>query len=406
MLASAATFLILQSGSAHAESAVSPAGTPVADVLEQIEREYRASVEKLRPALVSVTVELRPQPQQPPAELRLSGTILDNRGRVAIPPGGLEQAANIRVTTHDGRVYLADRILNHPAVPLAIIELQGKDFPAAPVFAPRSSVHAGDCAIVLSNSFGFEGSAAFGFVSGEKRHAAALRDVDLLQTTVDAARGMPGGIVGNRKGEVVAILLGGTELDTGELAQYTTITTRVSTGDPLQKLGADANESVLKGADARPGAEENAKVQSELTRVRVRPLREPGVSLALPIHGVLDFLAQAQIPARAVRDTDPPRVGILLTAQVNALARKQLRIPDNQGLVVEEVYEGTPAARAGLSRFDIILRAGGDAVSTFDDFAKKAIEGTKTGTLELDLYREGKLMKVTVRLGPRDAGVK
>ncbi|MFN0205496.1 MAG: S1C family serine protease [Planctomycetota bacterium] len=385
--------LLLQNPAAEVRKSGS-ASRPVAlSLIEQIEIEHRASAEKLRSALVSVTVELR---TKPPADLTVSGTILDNKGRVAIPPGGLDQAAKIRAITSDGREFVAERILNYPLAPLAIIELQGEKLPPAPVFASRDSLKVGDAITVLAHSIGTQATTAFGFISSVRQRVRFLADLEVVQTSVDAFRGIPGGVIGNRKGEIVAIVLGGTELDTGELAQISVLTSKFSSAQrPTEKPDLISPVSG-KAIDDAPGPGVNTKIQNEVTQVKVTAIREPGVSLAVPVESILDFLAQAQIPERNLRDTDPPRIGILLSPAIHSLARRHLKIPDNQGMVVEAVYEGTPASTAGIQKQDIIIRAGGEAVGSFEVFARKAAEAFNSGTLTLDLYREGKLITINV----------
>jgi serine protease Do len=90
-----------------------------------------------------------------------------------------------------------------------------------------------------------------------------------------------------------------------------------------------------------------------------------GLILALPADGSLrqriDALARGEAPRRA-------RLGVAIAPpHVARRLRHSVGLPERDGLLVRGVEEGSPAARAGLERGDLIVAAGGAPVARLDD---------------------------------------
>ena len=66
--------------------------------------------------------------------------------------------------------------------------------------------------------------------------------------------------------------------------------------------------------------------------------------------------------------------------------RRAVGLPDTEGLLIQQVAEDSPAARAGLSSGDLIVAAAGQPVGSVDDLFD-ALQGAQGGTLELRVVR-------------------
>ena len=66
--------------------------------------------------------------------------------------------------------------------------------------------------------------------------------------------------------------------------------------------------------------------------------------------------------------------------------RRAVGLPDTEGLLIQQVTEDSPAARAGLSSGDLIVAAAGQQVSGVDDLFD-VLQGAQGGTLELRVLR-------------------
>ena len=90
------------------------------------------------------------------------------------------------------------------------------------------------------------------------------------------------------------------------------------------------------------------------------------------------------------------RIGIEV-APVEPLIRQHLQIEKDAGVVVRMVDRGGPAAKAGITVGDVILRASGEKVKDTESLRRQVMEaGAKSRPLVLDLIHEGKRRQVRI----------
>jgi S1-C subfamily serine protease len=109
-----------------------------------------------------------------------------------------------------------------------------------------------------------------------------------------------------------------------------------------------------------------------------------GFYLAIPadetLRGRADALARGEAEAS-------PRLGIAIApGHVARRLRRAVGLPYTDGLLVRDVAEDSPAARAGLASGDLITEAAGQPVRTPDDLFD-ALAAVRGGTLELKVVR-------------------
>src|SRR3984957_7905800 len=110
-----------------------------------------------------------------------------------------------------------------------------------------------------------------------------------------------------------------------------------------------------------------------------------GFYLAIPADEALRGRADAL--ARGETATSP-RLGVAIApGHVARRLRRAVGLPDADGLLIREVGENTPAARAGLARGDLIVAVGGQTVSSVDDPAGALRAAAAGGTLDLTVLR-------------------
>lgn len=121
---------------------------------------------------------------------------------------------------------------------------------------------------------------------------------------------------------------------------------------------------------------------------------EGGLILALPADAVLRARVDALGRGEAARR---PHLGVALAPP---RAARQLRgavgLPEQDGLLVRAVQEGSPAERAGIRRGDLLVAAGGRRLVGLDDLLD-ALEAA-TGTLEVALLRGAEELRLVVTL--------
>jgi serine protease Do len=124
-----------------------------------------------------------------------------------------------------------------------------------------------------------------------------------------------------------------------------------------------------------------------------------GFYLAIPADDALRGRADAL--ARGESATSP-RLGVAIApGYVARRLRRAVGLPDTEGLLIREVMDDSPAARAGLAKGDQIVAAGGRPTSTPDDLFD-ALQAAGGGTVELTILRGTDERTVQVTFG--DAG--
>jgi serine protease Do len=134
-----------------------------------------------------------------------------------------------------------------------------------------------------------------------------------------------------------------------------------------------------------PGSSGGPVVDAEgqLLGINTNRLGE-GFYLALPadeaLRGRADALARGETATA-------PRLGVAIApGHVARRLRRAVGLPDTEGLLIREVAEDSPAARAGLAPGDLIVAAAGQPTSTPDDLFD-ALAAARGGTLELQAVR-------------------
>ena len=140
--------------------------------------------------------------------------------------------------------------------------------------------------------------------------------------------------------------------------------------------------------------------QGQLLGINTNRLGE-GFYLAIPADEALR--AQADMLARG-QSAAPPQLGIAIAPRRMARRlRRAVGLPDTEGLLIQQVAEDSPAARAGLSPGDLIVAAAGQPAGGVDDLSG-ALRGAQGGTLELGVVRGADERTVPVVFTPETQG--
>ncbi len=115
----------------------------------------------------------------------------------------VDQADEVEVQTDDGKTYSAKVIGTDPRTDLALIKVDGKDFPHAKLAerAPR----VGDWVLAVGNPFGLASTVTAGIVSARGRDIGAGPYDDFLQIDAPVNKGNSGGPTFDTEGNVVGV---------------------------------------------------------------------------------------------------------------------------------------------------------------------------------------------------------
>ena len=115
-----------------------------------------------------------------------------------------------------------------------------------------------------------------------------------------------------------------------------------------------------------------------------------GIGFGIPSNEVKLITEQLEQSGKVIR----PALGVQLVS-VNTVdsdtLKSQLNFEGKQGVVVRFVEDGTPAAQAGIEKYDIITKLNGEDVKDVAAVRKYLCEKTKIGdTVKVTYYRNGK----------------
>ena len=92
----------------------------------------------------------------------------------------------------------------------------------------------------------------------------------------------------------------------------------------------------------------------------------------------------------------------VLVSRPSIEAQARLKLPKDQGLLVERVEPKSPADKAGLQPNDLLLKGNGKALNEVSELVK-LLDEVKEGKLTLELLRAGKQEKVVATPAKRPA---
>ena len=259
-----------------------------------------------------------------------------------------------------------------------------------------------------------------GIVLGEGRVLTNAHNVRGSQVTVTFADGRTteGNVAGHDFDGDLAVV----EADTGQAAALPWATAAPALGTPVFALanpggrglrvtfgtvsGIDRSFRGPRGLRITGSLEHTAPLlpgssggpvldaQGQLLGINTNRLGE-GFYLAIPadetLRGRVDALARGESVRR-------PQLGITITpGHVARRLRRAVGLPDTEGLLIRDVAEDSPAARAGLASGDLIVAAAGQPVRTVDDLSG-ALQ-TAGETIELTVLRGTDERSIRVALG-------
>src|SRR5919197_1553268 len=392
-------------------------------------------------AVVSIKTESRDKrpPQmgqdvprgEPPRRGVGSGVVVDPRGFVLTNHHVIERADEIELALSDGRTFKGTVIGRDPKTDLAVVKIDTTEELPVAVLGDSDHVKVGHWAVAIGNPFGLGQSLTVGVISGIGRDALGLSNFeDYIQTDAAINPGNSGGPLLNIRGEVIgintainpvgrgigfAIPINQAREVMGQLIAQGRVV-RGFLGVVIQTLSAElankfdvAETSGVLVGDIMPGSpaeKAGLKRGDVILTFAGRPLHKmqelqrlvaetrPGTSVQLRVFRD----RQEQFVALEIgelKDAEPKaepagsRYGLTLDALTKDLA-KQFNLKVDEGVVITNVESGSPAARDGLRKGDVILEIERTPVTNLDAFREAASTLDPSNDILLLILREGR----------------
>lgn len=133
-----------------------------------------------------------------------SGVIISKDGYIVTNNHVIDGADEISVKLHDGREMKGRVIGTDPTTDLALVKIEGDDFPAI-VVGNSDALKVGEWVLAVGNPFNLGSTVTVGVVSAKSRGLRANQVESFIQTDAAINQGNSGGALVNARGELVGI---------------------------------------------------------------------------------------------------------------------------------------------------------------------------------------------------------
>jgi len=116
-----------------------------------------------------------------------------------------------------------------------------------------------------------------------------------------------------------------------------------------------------------------------------------GIGFAIPINLAKSIMAELIKTGKVIR----PWVGIGLQNLTPELM-KRFNAKEKEGALISQVYEGSPAEKAGLKVGDIIVQIDGKKIKDSQDVVREVLKRQVDQKIQFEVIRDGKRVEVSV----------
>lgn len=396
----------------------------------------------------------RPQPQ--PRQSLGSGFFISAEGYIVTNNHVVAGADEITIGTSEGEEYPARIIGTDPQTDLALLKVDADiDFPFVRL-EETPHYRVGDWVVAVGNPFGLGGTATAGIISAIGRPIGNSTYNDFIQVDAPINRGNSGGPTFDLAGNVIGVNsqifspTGGNVgigfaipsdvaarivadlRDDGRVARgWLGVSIQNVTEDIAEALGLDEPRgaiisSIVEGGPADQAGFEREDVVLEIDGETVDGSRDLTRRVGNVAAGDdVRFLVLRDGRERTIRATLGDRPGEQQLASMSSVDQAPVRTavfgmslapladedrevrglgPNVQGVVVDELESGSEAARKGVQTGDVILEAGGNAVTSAEQLRSIADEAREDGRSAILLLVEGRggQRYVALQLGSAD----
>jgi serine protease Do len=355
-----------------------------------------------------------------------SGFFISRDGYAVTNNHVVQGAENVQVTTDDSKIHNAKVIGTDPRTDLALIKVDGNDFPF--VKLADNSPRVGDWVLAVGNPFGLGGTVTAGIVSARGRDIGAGPYDDFIQIDAPVNKGNSGGPTFDVDGNVIGVNTaifspsGGSVgiafaipsdtvksvveqlRDKGSVTrgwigvQIQTVTPDIADSMGLKETTGALVSEPQKDSPAAKAGIQSGDVITSVNEVPVHDPRElarkigtmaPGTSIKLNVihQGQSETLtltlgtlpeqkeasASPEQNQREAPDGELPKLGLTLAPSGKVSGSGA------DGVVVTAVNAGGVAAEHGFQIGDVILEVGGKTVSTPAEVRKSLADARSEG---------------------------
>jgi Do/DeqQ family serine protease len=284
--------------------------------------------------------EQKPQTQK--SQTLGSGVIISEDGYILTNNHVIADYDNIIVRLSDKTEYKGKKVKvigRDSKTDVAVIKVDIKDrkLPAAK-FGNSDNIRVGDWAIAVGIPFGLEGTVTVGVISAKGRSNIPLPEIsyqDFIQTDASINPGNSGGPLVNINGEIIGI---------------------------------------------------NTAIRSPIGA-------SVGIGFATPINLVKEISDQLISKGKIVRGY----LGVY-PQEITQDIKDAMNLNSTEGVLLGEVVDNTPAAKAGIKAGDVVIKFDGTKITDVQQFRRVVAEYEPGSEVQIEVIRDGENMTFTAKL--------
>ena len=277
-----------------------------------------------------------------------SGVIVNSDGYILTNNHVVAHGGNIKVVWNN-KNYAGKVVGTDPLTDIAVVKIDATGLPTI-ALGDSSKLQVGDVVFAIGDPFGIGETATMGIVSAtgrsiglESQEQGKQAYEDFIQTDAAINPGNSGGAMIDLHGDLVGI-----------------------------------NTAIISSGSSMGGQGGNE-----------------GIGFAIPINMARNIMQQIIAHGKVERGY----MGVYIRDLSPEFAKEFNYNGGGAGALVSDVTAGSPAAKAGIKRGDIILGLNGEALNGSGDLTAR-IASTAPGTpVQLKIFRDGKTFELPVTLG-------
>lgn len=322
----------------------SPLDLDDVELLSRLNDEYANLTRAVVPAVVSINtagfrtermldLRGRSRVRSYPTQGQGSGVIVTEEGYVVTNHHVIAGQQNIQVTLHGGKTLPAQLIGEDTLLDIAVLKIDG-DGPFTPLkIGDSSQAQVGQMVFAVGNSFGLGETVTQGIISAKER-SLSDNQRDLFQTDAAINPGSSGGPLVNVSGEIIGI-----------------------------------NVAIFSPDKENPGFQ--------------------GVGFSIPGNDVQDAVKQILERGRPIRGF----LGVQMR-DLDPSIRSVLGYEGKEGSVVFGVSPDSPAEKAGLLAWDVVVSYNGQLIESLTQLFTLVQETRVGDTVTLGVWRKGESLEL------------
>jgi len=268
-----------------------------------------------------------------------SGVIISEDGYIVTNNHVIKDASEIEITLNNKKSYAAKLIGTDSKMDIALLKINANEKLPYTAFANSDSVKIGEWVLAVGNPYNLTSTVTAGIISAKARNLDTSGIQSFIQTDAAVNPGNSGGALVNTRGELIGI------------------NTMISS-----PTGSYAGYSFA--------------IPSNLARKIIEDLMEFGNVQ----RGVLGVEG----------------------GELNALASKELGVPETQGFYIQKVQKNSGAEKGGLEKGDIIVKLDNQNIATFADLSGYINTKRPNDKVEVTFIRDGKNKVLPVILSKKE----